>query len=707
MPIIYVNNDTGNDSDDGSTPALAKLTLDAALTAATTGDTISIAGVGATMADSYSGTGIYESDGAGDEGVNFWTLPDKNLTITGDGDVTLTTNTNNNNIGIMWKNDTKDYEFNNLTFELTNAGVTYTYMFRNNQNAGTITFNDCTFDDGGIAHLHLIGGSGGSTSRHAYFNNCTFNYTSATHSHAIFMQTGYGTVSVTDCIFNHDTGGTGVRFVDDVTTIVFTNNTINATAGDGILFYAESESGLINNVTTTIENNDVYMTSSEALQGFRLLGGAGAGGSISFQNNTVSAVAANSIPVQFGEDGPLDDADGNPSPLGPLTFAHNQVVRPKSGSASHCLLIGFGANDGIFYNNIIEGGNIGVVIKGTGNTFYTNRIDSVRPLYFKSGQNNIIRNNSWNNLGSESIGFEQQDANGAFTGARRNPSNNQIYDNIFANSAGANVWRDRSGTTSLFSVYADRNAYQDGTGDWGIGITGTTFETFVAAWPDNDGDTGNDANSIELPEGSPFENLNGRNFTLTHATRVALCQAGLSNVGAVAYTCPTYRIIKNRLDLSSQSSPTPDDEENRFQPNETNIEIEGADEFSSIRWEIREEFAPSATMSFTTNANGIVGSPANVSSSAVNKISVNLNRAYNYYFRFFLTGIGWLAWQLLDLSGEKRTVVGRHRDNEEVTDTDSGATVRTTNPLWSETPTARGTTIVNNTYSQARSREGN
>lgn len=139
---------------------------------------------------------------------------------------------------------------------------------------------------------------------------------------------------------------------------------------------------------------------------------------------------------------------------------------------------------------------------------------------------------------------------------------------------------------------------------------------------------------------------------------------------------------------------------NVVQPNETYLSLD-APPGNTIYWQIRPKHAAEATMSFITTDSGIT--PANVANIRFfNKttLAIELDRTSDYYLRFRIDRGDWSEWSLIELSGEIRLPIGRHRSQTEVTRTSRGYSVRTVNPRWTETKTRRGATIVNNVYTK-------
>lgn len=163
------------------------------------------------------------------------------------------------------------------------------------------------------------------------------------------------------------------------------------------------------------------------------------------------------------------------------------------------------------------------------------------------------------------------------------------------------------------------------------------------------------------------------------------------------------RVSFNDL-AGSAGSSTSEYERAKFKGNEVNLTINRTSHSETI-WEIRKEHESSG-FTITTNENGVSGltNVGNVIQANLSLLSITLNRTYNYYVRVNI-GEGWSDWSYIDLSGEIRTVVGKHRDNEVETKTTSGVKIITTNPKWSEAKTSRGIKITNNIYKRERSRQ--
>lgn len=141
---------------------------------------------------------------------------------------------------------------------------------------------------------------------------------------------------------------------------------------------------------------------------------------------------------------------------------------------------------------------------------------------------------------------------------------------------------------------------------------------------------------------------------------------------------------------------------NSVQPNETYLTISSSS--STIQWQIRPIYSQNVLMNFTTTNSGISPSSANINFIDRTTVAVHLDRSVNYYLRYTTDDGTMSDWVLIELSGELRLPIGRHRNNTVVSETSRGATVRTTNPKWTETKTRRGATIRNNSYFSERPR---
>lgn len=535
MATLWVNNDGGNDANGGTNAtADALLTLEQALTNASGGDTIKMIGVGSSDDSGYTGDGIYG------ETTNYYDLPAKNLSVEASGTVTLTTNTTNPNIGVIWQNSTGVYTFTGFKIELL-ASATYYYMVRWN-GAGSLSFINCSFDNKSQTLTNgVISGTNASTTRSLVLNNTS-----------IKTNDGFGidiinaaSVSVSNgSSFDHTNGNQASnRIGGTVTAVSFTDTTFTKTGS------VNRDEILTLNLTTPLSSNDTFVFSrntvncSHAVGGvggkgiaLDIVAGSGSGGSVTIADNTLTHTATDNggILLQLGKDGPEDDADGNSTPLGPVTCSGNTIT--YGTGESHGLLIGFGCNNGEYTNNTIKGCDIGIVVKGTGNEIHHNFCNCNRALYFKSAQNSNVHHNSLMNLGGESIGFELQDANGAFTGDRRNPSTNNVHDNIFGNS-GTEVVANRANADAVYGLKSKLNAYVIGSANWGDMSTNyATFAAYQSAYVATLGgdSTDNDSTSIQLTA-NPFVDPANDDWNLTYEAREILSRLGLTGIGAVAF----------------------------------------------------------------------------------------------------------------------------------------------------------------------------
>jgi len=205
--VIYVNNDTGNDTWDGQSPTWdgtsgPKLSIGNAVGTVTTGGTVNIA------------NGIYK--GTGNRGITI----NKNMNIIGESQSgTVIDGEQQNNIFTISSGVTVTIQ--NLT--LTNGIATYNGAI---YNTGNLTVTDCAFtgntatDYGGA-----ISNMGTLTVTGSTFNNNKANWSGGG---AIYND---GTLTVTGSTFNNNTATTGyggaIRSDDDLTVVgsTFTGNT--------------------------------------------------------------------------------------------------------------------------------------------------------------------------------------------------------------------------------------------------------------------------------------------------------------------------------------------------------------------------------------------------------------------------------------------------------------------------------------------------
>lgn len=164
---------------------------------------------------------------------------------------------------------------------------------------------------------------------------------------------------------------------------------------------------------------------------------------------------------------------------------------------------------------------------------------------------------------------------------------------------------------------------------------------------------------------------------------------------------PTSTTLSISRVLTSTGSNTREDL-NKFQPNETYLTLSDITG-SYVDWEIRLKSESTASMKFRTTSTGLSNPAiANITAYSISRVGVNLDRTKDYYVRAKQEGNDWSAWQLLELTPEKRTILGKHRDTTTVTNSSRGATVRTNNPLWEEVRTSKGIKIVNKLYTRNR-----
>jgi hypothetical protein len=169
----------------------------------------------------------------------------------------------------------------------------------------------------------------------------------------------------------------------------------------------------------------------------------------------------------------------------------------------------------------------------------------------------------------------------------------------------------------------------------------------------------------------------------------------IATVGSTSATSNSFDIIGQVQyeEFAAVSNQT-------FKNNEVKL-VSDTDYTDSMIWQIRSEDQTSKEAQTISIPNVING---NLLSYGTNYINLWIDRTKNYYIRTNVDNAGWSDWNYLDLTGEIRVVGGKHRDNTTVTKTSKGATVRTSNPQWTETKTSRGATIHNNTYNREQSR---
>lgn len=131
-----------------------------------------------------------------------------------------------------------------------------------------------------------------------------------------------------------------------------------------------------------------------------------------------------------------------------------------------------------------------------------------------------------------------------------------------------------------------------------------------------------------------------------------------------------------------------------YQPNKTFLIVNG-EYASTIRWEIKREHESQPSIQFTTTPSGLTNNYDNIIFYSRDSIGIYLNRIYDYYIRIRRDNDDWSDWELLELTKEKRTILGRHRDMTSVIETPRGATASTSNPLWDEQKTSRGAIVTN------------
>lgn len=560
MPTLYINNDGGNDSNDGSDATTnAKLTLASAMSAAASGDTIIIIGVGSTNDPGYTGDGTYGAVSTITASA-YYSLPSsKDLTIVGDGTVILTNDGTNTSNGIVYSltGTDGDFEFQNIQFI---ASSTNNYMIRW-RGTGSCTLTSCVIDNNAKAIANAIVLFDCRTANMAFsMTDTTVTTDSATGSTCLVLDlrgTVAGTPDVTidgcTCTFDEFVA-IPIRFYGDFPNITITDNSFTGTGTASrvelITGWQTDGLALLSNTNFTFTGNTVtcsHYTGSGGGAGVKLVEaiGSGTGGSATISGNTFINNNGNQtggLLLELGWDGAQDDADGNDNPLGPTTL-YNNTFTYTSGSASHGVLLGFGCNDMTASYNTISGCDIGFVIKGTGNTVHHNKVYGGRALYFKSGQDSVVHHNSFYTTSGASIGFEKQATNGSFTS--RDPSGNTIRDNIFG-TEGDHVWENLVVEDDIYNTDAYNNAYMAGSSDW-FNATSTfaTFTLFKAAFSTSlGGDAANEDFTSRQISSDPFVDAANLDFNLTTDAKYTLNINNLNSIGAIDFVLGVNNFVQ-------------------------------------------------------------------------------------------------------------------------------------------------------------------
>ena len=345
----------GNDANDGSTKALAKLTIDSAISAASAGDTIMI------------NDGTYVENSAG----NGWLVVNKFLTISAENDykaIIRSSGTNrviyNNTAGagtMTWNKVVIDGEGNTAAGYTTNANATlHSLVFNGTKFIDTtsnlcaishvninLTATDCILSSSAITD-YAFATSGWITTGSVTISGLTVNIAGMTSS------VSYGIYIPSQ----------GIEATGPTCSIKNCNVTINNTSS--VSCYAIYTFQCQN---VDISGNSVYMYGAGSLQGIRHDGyaaGVNCNRAKIYNNNVYYYGTAGGIMILLGSDGYVANSRNTANYCMVYNNYVEQVTR-TSTTAVHGIMISW-QTGGIMYGNISKNLGINYLLKGTQGT---------------------------------------------------------------------------------------------------------------------------------------------------------------------------------------------------------------------------------------------------------------------------------------------------------------------------------------------------
>ena len=322
-------------------------------------------------------------------------------------------------------------EFDNAT--ITNSGANYT--INQSSTVSTFTINDGVFSNATGPGVYLAG----TITTLSISNGADFSTSSGSAHYALYMVGAVTTATISGSTFSGDSATTGAL------KIATTNGTADITINNSSTF--ETTGALKNGLWINGSAGSINIQSNIFTgPGYSLVvDSTGSIGAIDFSNNQINPAnsagsgggayfiyegdnivvhdntfnlnvsSSATIGLSFGYDGA-----GNTNPPGTIT-AYNNTIKYTGSAASHGMLVGWGADNGEYYNNLVVGNgtDITMVIKGSGNNVHNNRFAGGN-FIFKGGNNNLVQNNTfYNNRGSgtQALYGGQQNWASGFTGA--------------------------------------------------------------------------------------------------------------------------------------------------------------------------------------------------------------------------------------------------------------------------------------------------
>ncbi len=516
----YVDPDVADDLGTGLDRANAMQKIDTAYVDIETGNTIWLMESTAGFTDASQGTDWHIDIDRAAIAVTFAPDPQNATAITLDlnqADVSATDN------GIEINVDTVAIEFQDLIFDC--VGVQEYGIYKVANKSASVTFTDCTIHNTGSDTTSLVFANTGTASGSLIFDNCDMDSDNFT-----FFIIGLNLLKITD--------GCNIQSEDDdilranaamtLNTLIVEDSTLvqTDTGTSTIINYV---SGVI--LRIRIENNTI--TSSN--RGVRLRGVDVE--EIAILDNTFIGSGANAvIPLQVGwENTDLTTwAGGQNISVGDLryytgeVYLNHQAINPTgagdepgvgadwqqfwvlatmgqivisgnhvsytTADLSHCLFVGYGADNSEISGNFAYNGDYQLVLKAKGCIVRNNIFVGTRPLHVFAGFGNRIVNNTLYSTSGIALFLDDQ--------AGTHTKQDVVLNNICDASGGGTYAMTITDATLLPTHQVDYNCYVAGSS--GVldlaGTNGTDADTLAeiqAIWQGLDTAWGiNDENSL-------------------------------------------------------------------------------------------------------------------------------------------------------------------------------------------------------------------
>lgn len=509
---IYVDPDDGNDANNGTTVALAKKTVDAAMNAVDDGGTVKC--IAGTYTDATQGASWeLEFDSGVDKSVTF--EPNSSTAITW----TFPAGTTRALEFYAGVGAGKTITFDTITLVITGSG----YIRKLATNKHSIVFQDCTVDASASDFNYFIYAQAETTQASSItFTDCTvtapnflfgpefdlnvvkFDGCTITAPDGFVYLDGaavdLNTLIVKDCTITTTTADT--RFIEtgDFTTlgsIVLKGNTVSSTWS-----FIEWANPVTNRVL--VEDNTITVTDAGPHSAIRL---GYIFNSESYWDQNAVSYSVGGIAKNEGEIyeciNAHDSGAANEPPTGanwqeqwlvaelaPVKVIGNTVSFSTEGQA-HGIYIGFGCDYAEVSHNTVTGGDYQLVVKGRGCNVHHNILYGPQTLYLISRNGSMVWNNTCYSTANLSIAINPQETTYS--------SENIIVNNIFSGDTTHTYSMDIPDATTGVNNYVNYNCYLAGASGL-VTLGGTACADLAAiqarwtAWSNTYPD--NDANSI-------------------------------------------------------------------------------------------------------------------------------------------------------------------------------------------------------------------